>query len=276
MPGPFAKKTRSPRKPPHTRTRGPHRQQERPAARGALERLYGINPVRTALEQGRRRLDRLYLKQGRLSEKLSALAQLAGERGLPVTEATPAELEDLSGSASHQGVMLECGPLPLAPERQALETASSGTPLLVALDEVEDPQNLGAIARCAAAFGAAGLVLPRHHSAPAGAAASKASAGTLESLPVFEAANLARFLDQARRKGFWVAGSVVEQGTPLDDFEHDQPLVLVLGNEGRGLRPLVRSQCDYLISIPLGGGGSLNVATAAAIMLYRLSRPRKP
>ncbi|MDH5751373.1 MAG: 23S rRNA (guanosine(2251)-2'-O)-methyltransferase RlmB, partial [Deltaproteobacteria bacterium] len=91
-----------------------------------------------------------------------------------------------------------------------------------------------------------------------------------------EAANLARFLDQARRKGFWVAGSVVEQGTPLDDFEHDQPLVLVLGNEGRGLRPLVRSQCDYLISIPLGGGGSLNVATAAAIMLYRLSRPRKP
>ena len=169
----------------------------------------------------------------------------------------------------------------------ALDIEPGGDSLLVALDQVEDPRNLGAVVRSAAAFGASGLVLHRDRSAPLSAAASNASAGALESFPVFQAPNLARFLARARKRGFWVCGAVTGDSvagnsvagdpevTPLPAFALDGPRVLVLGSEGRGLRPLVRSHCDVLLTIPLPGGGamnSLNVSAAAAVLLYEMTR----
>ena len=262
--------------------RGTMRAEVRDAARA--EFLYGINSARAALGAGRRRLTRLHLKSGPASSKLAALRQLAAERGISVREATPPELEEICGSPNHQGAVLHCGPLPLLDEARALsnpfqaQQPGERAPLLVALDRVEDPRNLGAIVRSAAAFGASGLVLPRDRSAPLSAAASSASAGALETFPVAQAANLARFLAVARKRGYWVAGATAsaEAGvTPLDAFDHDGPLVLVLGSEAKGLRPLVARQCDFLLTIPLPGGGgtdSLNVSAAAAVLLYRLRR----
>ena len=164
----------------------------------------------------------------------------------------------------------------------ALNLDPVGGALLIALDQVEDPRNLGAVVRSAAAFGAAGLVLHRDRSAPLSAAASNASAGALESFPVFQAPNLARFLAQARKRGFWVFGAVAgnsaagdPEATPLPAFALDGARVLVLGSEARGLRPLVRSQCDVLLTIPLPGGGamnSLNVSAAAAVLLYEMTK----
>lgn len=285
--------------------------------------------MEAALKAGRRALLRLVLKAGRaggdLSERLEALRALATGRGVPIEEAAPAELEARCGSATHQGAILRCGPLPLRPVEEALalaERAHAGSrpaggaltpasqggatpdltpaagaaapsppaegqrgreaaapdrvlpyPVLVALDQVEDPRNLGAVVRACAVFGAAGVVVPRHHSAPVSPAASKASAGHLERLPIYEAANLARFLEQAREGGWWVAGTAAEGGQPLHATALDRPLVLVFGSEGRGMRPLVQRGCDFLLTIGTPGGESLNVASAAAVVLYQLLRP---
>jgi 23S rRNA (guanosine2251-2'-O)-methyltransferase len=236
----------------------------------AGEALYGLNSVERALAAGRRTLRRIYLREGRPSERLARIGQQAEALGLTLFSGTPEELEALCGSSAHQGAVLACSPLPLADEAAALALPVSARPVLVVLDQVEDPQNLGAVVRNAAAFGAAGLVIPRHHAAPLSPAASKASAGELETFPVFEATNLARFLDACKERGYWVAGTVVSGGDPLSGFRRDTPVVLVLGNEGRGLRPLVERHCDFRLTIPTREGTSLNVSAASAIALYHL------
>jgi 23S rRNA (guanosine2251-2'-O)-methyltransferase len=248
--------------------------------------LYGINPIARALAVGRRKLFRLWLREGRLSDALAALHTAMAAHGLPIAEAPVADLGLLAGSDSHQGAVLECGPLPLGSEEQALdvlgpELAAGGVPaplpegaawpLLVVLDQVEDPQNFGAIVRSCAVFGASGVVVPRHHTAPPSPAASKASAGELEAFPVFEAANLSRFLEACKARGAWTAAAVTEGGDPLASFKRDTPLVLVVGNEGRGLRPLVERHCDFRLTIPVRPGTSLNVSAATAVLLYGLT-----
>jgi 23S rRNA (guanosine2251-2'-O)-methyltransferase len=236
--------------------------------------LYGISPVEGALRAGRRRLARLYLKSGRLSPRLAVLRDLAAERGIPMTERDPAEMERLCGSGTHQGAALSCGTLPARGEAECLRLGRQPNALLVALDEVQDPQNFGAVVRACAVFGISGVVLPRHHSAPLSAAASKASAGHLETFPVYTVANLARFLVNCRKQGFWVAGTSEQGGTPLHSYDPARPLMVVMGNEGRGLRPLVARQCDVQLTIHTAARGGLNVAAATAVLLYHLTLPR--
>lgn len=238
---------------------------------GALPLLYGINPVRAALQSKRRKLVRLFVREGELSTALDELHTTSLSTGLSVTTRATADLDRLCHSKDHQGVVLECGPLPVEDAGIALAFPLQDHPLLVALDQVEDPRNLGAIVRCCAAFGATGLITTRRHRAPFSAAASKASAGTLEDFPVFEAANLSRFLQDAKKRGYWIAGATAEKGQSLPSFQRETPLVLVMGSEGSGIRPLVDAQCDLHLSIPSPGGVVLNVATAAAVLLYQLT-----
>jgi 23S rRNA (guanosine2251-2'-O)-methyltransferase len=234
--------------------------------------LYGFNPVEQALTAGRRHLIRLYLKSGPASPRLKEIAELATRAGL-VPERLPAPgLDVLCESTHHQGVALRCGPLSPLSEAEALDRAAQPGTLMVALDQVEDPQNLGAVARNCAVFGATGLIVPRHHSAPLSPAASKASAGLLESYAVYEAANLPRFLDLCRERRVWVVGSDPEGGTPLSQFDATRPMLLVLGSEGHGMRPLVRTKCDFIVAIPASGPASLNVASASAVLLYALTQ----
>jgi 23S rRNA (guanosine2251-2'-O)-methyltransferase len=220
--------------------------------------VYGRNPVREAL-RGRRRVHRIW-------------AVDEGWGGAPVTRASNEEIEARCGSDAHQGVCAEVDPYPYA---YAAELLSTADPLIVALDEVTDPQNLGAIARTAEAAGATGLVIPERRSAEVTGAVCKASAGAVEHLPVARVRNLADFLAEAKAAGAWCYGAAAQARTPYTAPDYSGGVVLVLGAEGKGLRPRVAAACDDLVSLPLRGRiESLNVSATAAVLLYRILQHR--
>jgi 23S rRNA (guanosine2251-2'-O)-methyltransferase len=231
-----------------------------------VEWIYGRNAVQMALAPGACR------RAHRLAATTSALKALGAALpgALPVDTVDTQALDDLTGSRDHQGVALQVDPFPYAaPERVLLAD------VVVVLDEVSDPRNLGAVARTALAAGAGGLVVPKHRSASVTPAAVKTSAGALEHLPVAQVTNIVAFLKEAKAAGCWVYGAAGEaRGTYLD-LDLTGRVVLVLGAEGRGLRPLVARTCDVLASIPMDAPvESLNVSVAAALLLYEARRQR--
>jgi 23S rRNA (guanosine2251-2'-O)-methyltransferase len=246
------------------------------SARAGLEILYGIHPVTEALRARRRSLRRLRIRAGPERPELTALLACAREAGVAIETVGEAQLaRELGEAANHQGVALEAGPLPRV-ELSALATLGAPPRTLVALDRVEDPQNLGAIARVADAAGASGLLLTDRHSPPLSPAVARASAGAIEWLATARVPNLVRALKLLKSRGFWVFGADPE--APASLFELPARVVrgervVVLGAEGRGLRPAVREATDHLVRIPLGGRvASLNVASAAAVVLFELAR----
>jgi 23S rRNA (guanosine2251-2'-O)-methyltransferase len=237
-----------------------------------MERLTGVHSVREALRAGRRSLARLRLAPELAARPAGAeIRALAEKRGLPVEEL------EAGGGAPHQGVELEAGPLPEQGLEELLAEAPEA-PWLVALDGVEDPQNLGAIARVADGAGCFALLLTRRHAPPLSPAVSRASAGAIEHLPVGRIPNLRRALTTLRNEGFWSIGADLSDATPLygcPDRLFEGPLVFVLGAEGRGLRQGIRDAVDHRVEIPMQGQvASLNVATAAAVLLYEAARRR--
>ncbi len=232
-----------------------------------MEWLYGRNVVRIALGAGARR--RLH----RLAATPTALDTVAGlvPEDLPVDTVSAHQLDELLGTREHQGVALQVDGYPYADADRLL-----GAEVLVVLDEVTDPHNLGAVARSALAAGAGGLVVPRHRSAHVTPAAVKSSAGILELLPVAQVTNVVSFLLRARDHGFWVYGAAGEAAASYLRTDLTGRVVLVLGAEGRGLRPLVAKTCDALVSIPMDPAvESLNVSVAAALLLYEARRQRE-
>jgi 23S rRNA (guanosine2251-2'-O)-methyltransferase len=224
--------------------------------------IYGRNPVAEALD-GRRRVHRVW----RVKD-----AGVVIPEGVPVSEVDRHALEGLCGSPEHQGIVAEVDPFPYSDAEALLHSEEA---LLIALDQVQDPQNLGAICRSAESAGVAGVVLPERRSADISPAVCKASAGAVEHLPVARVRNLADFLLRARELGAWVYGAASEGGDDYADVDYEGRTVLVLGGEGAGLRPRVRSACDRLVSIPLRGKtGSLNVSAAAAVLLFHAVRER--
>ncbi len=182
------------------------------------------------------------------------------------------EVERRCGSDAHQGVCAEVDPYPYA---DAAGLLAAPDPLIVALDEVTDPQNLGAVARTAEAVGATGVVIPERRSAEVTAAVCKASAGAVEHLPVARVRNLADFLADAKEAGAWCYGAAAGAATPYTAPDYSGGVVLVLGAEGKGLRPRVAAGCDDLVSLPLRGRiESLNVSATAAVLLYEVVRYR--
>ncbi len=253
----------------------------RPAARGA-ELLTGPRGVGEALRAGRRRLDRLLLRQGRHPAAVMALEQRARSLGVPVVwlsrEEFRAALAGRAEPAESRGVALEAGPLPEHDLPWLLERIRPGEPAcrVVAVDGVEDPQNLGAIARVAEAAGVDALLLPRRRVSPPTASASRASAGALEHLPVVRVPNLGQALRRLRRAGAWTLGADARGGADLfglPDRAFAGSLVFVFGREGTGLRRSTLELLDERVVIPLSGRvGSLNVATAAAVVLFEARR----
>jgi 23S rRNA (guanosine2251-2'-O)-methyltransferase len=226
--------------------------------------LYGRNPVHEALLARRRRVHRIWATTGAAKEPW-----LAKER---VDAATGEDLEARAGSRDHQGVVAEVDAYPYA---DLADLLARPEPLLVALDEVQDPQNVGAICRTAEAAGATGLVLPERRAAHVTPAVAKASAGAVEHVPVAVVPNLARYLQEIKRDDLWIYGAAGDAPQTLWDVDLRGGVVVVLGAEGRGLRPLVRRRCDALISIPLSGEvASLNVSAAAAVFLFEAKRQR--
>jgi 23S rRNA (guanosine2251-2'-O)-methyltransferase len=217
-------------------------------------------------------------------ERISEAIKLAANRGVAVLEAGQAELDRLTGGALHQGLALRVRPYDYAhPDDLLTRAADAGQlPLIVALDGVTDPRNLGAVARSAGAFGAHGVVVPSRRGAGVTAGAWKASAGALARVPVARAANLARTLASYQDVGVFVAGLDGAGDTPVRDLElATAPLVLVIGSEGRGLSRIVARSCDVLVRIPIAARTeSLNAGVAAGIALYEVaairSRPTTP
>jgi 23S rRNA (guanosine2251-2'-O)-methyltransferase len=237
-----------------------------------------VHPVHEALRAGRRALHRLVLRRGAgpPREELRDLARLAEQAGVRVEELAAADFDRLvPHELPHQGVALEAGPVPELSLAELVPAPGEGA-WLVALDGVEDPQNLGAILRVADAAGVRGAMLPERRAAPLSAAVARASAGALEHLPVARVGNLARALHLLKEQGFWIHGAAPD--APLDLYEtpdrlFDRRLVLVVGAEGRGLRPGVRAAVDTLYRIPMQGRvASLNVATATAVVLFEWAR----
>ncbi|MEY9214101.1 23S rRNA (guanosine(2251)-2'-O)-methyltransferase RlmB [Thermobifida halotolerans] len=250
--------------------------------RDGSELLIGRNPVVEAL-RARVPATRLLLANSLdPDERITEAARLAGQQGVAVSEVTRAELDrrcEGNGlpKAAHQGMILQVRPYEYWTAEDLLDEARRGetTPLAVALDGVTDPHNLGAVARSAAAFGANGLLVPERRAAGVTTAAWKASAGTLARLPVAQVVNLTRTLRQYQEAGFFVAGLDAEGDTGLDQLElATEPLVVVVGSEGRGLSRLVRETCDVVVSIPIRGVESLNASVAAGVALYEVARRR--
>lgn len=224
--------------------------------------VYGRNPVREAL-RGRRRVHRIWATQAAAQEDW-------GSARISVVSAE--EIEERCGSDAHQGVCALVDPYPYA---DAADLLAAEDPLIVALDEVTDPQNLGAIARTAEAAGATGIVIPERRSAEVTAAVAKASAGAVEHIPIAQVRNLADFLADAKESGAWVYGAAAGARTPYDKPDYRGAVVLVLGAEGKGLRPRVASMCDDLVALPLRGRiASLNVSATAAVLLYEMLQQR--
>ena len=240
--------------------------------------IYGRNPVKEAL-RGRRapHVGEVWATSGAAREPWLV--------GVPVRIAAAEEIERRCGSPAHQGLCADAGPYPYVGVEELL---AGEQPLLVALDQVQDPQNLGSICRTAECAGAAGAVMPERRAAEVTAAVCKASAGAVEHLPIARVRNLADFLVQARAAGCWCYGASAPARHDSHALEsaagpvaYDAPdyrgagVVLVLGSEGRGLRPRVASACDQLIALPLlGRVDSLGVSAAAAAILYEILQAR--
>lgn len=228
--------------------------------------VYGRNPVHEAI-RGPRTVRRVWATGGAAREPW--LGPLSGA----VTRVgDPHELEALCGSDGHQGICAEVSEYRYADATQLL---GAPDPLIVALDQVQDPQNLGAIARSAEGAGVTGLVLPERRSAEVTPAVCKASAGAVEHLAVAKIRNLADFLAAAKDAGLWCYGADQEGATPYAQVDFSGPAVLVLGSEGRGLRPRVAGACDALVAIPLRGRvESLSVSAAAAVLIFAAAATR--
>jgi len=220
--------------------------------------LYGRNPVREALHAGRRPVHRVWATR--------RAAELGWLREVPVEAAGEHEIEARCGSPDHQGVCAEAAGYPYVDADRLLDSDDA---LVVCLDEVQDPHNLGAVCRVAESAGAAGVVIPERRAAEVTPAACKASAGAVEHLAVARVRNLADWLGVAKERGAWVYGTDASAGVPYERPDYGGRVVLVLGAEGRGLRPRVAGTCDELVALPRRGRvASLNVSTAAAALLY--------
>ena len=228
--------------------------------------LYGRNAVREALRAGRRPVTRIWATEGAAREDW-----VAGS-GVPVEIVNAVAVEHRAESEAHQGIAAEAGAYHYA---GAAELLAKPDPLIVALDEVQDPQNLGAIARTAEVAGATGIVIPERRSAEVTPAVCKASAGAVEHLAIARVRNLADFLGEAKEAGAWCYGAAAEGGVPYTDPDYAGGVVLVLGAEGKGLRPRVAAACDALVSLPVRGRvESLNVSAAAAVLMYGVLQNR--
>lgn len=239
------------------------------------EIIYGLNPVMEAL-RGSRQIYELFLAGSSTDKRLEKLQKLAAERKVPVRQREKADLTRLCGSDHHQGVALKAEPFPYADLDDVLKTLQgTGDGLILVLDSVQDPHNLGALIRSAACAGAHAVVIPKDRAAGVTAAAEKGAAGATETIAVAQVTNITKALQDLKAAGFWIFGADGAARRNLYQQDLTGPVALVIGGEGGGLRPLVRKGCDGVVSIPMQGGiNSLNASVAGGILLFEVVRQR--
>jgi 23S rRNA (guanosine2251-2'-O)-methyltransferase len=236
-----------------------------------VDKISRINPLLEILRSSPQRLNKIYLQKEGGRRPVGEIVSLARTHHIPYLFVPKQALDNLS--ANHQGVVALVASKEFVSLGDILSAAR--VPLLVLLDEIEDPQNLGAILRSAEGAGADGIVLPERRSAGLTEVVAQVSAGALEHLKVARVPNLAQTMDELREKGLWLVGAEGGSGEYFYEFDYTQPVGLVFGSEGKGLRPLIRKRCDKVLSVPLRGKvNSLNVAAAAAVFLFEVARQR--
>jgi len=246
-----------------------------------MEVLYGVHPVEEALKAGRRRFDHVLVAREREDQRLERLVAALRQAGIRVRQESREQLTVMAKTPAHQGIVA----LVRQQESLTIEDLFAPNPaaakagvrrLLLAIDGVEDPQNLGALLRVADGAGVDGVILTERRSAPLSPVAVKASAGAAEHLRIARVVNLVRALEDLKRQNLWIIGLDERGQIDYDQFDLTGDCVLVLGREGAGLHDLVRKTCDYLLRIPMAGGvSSLNVSAAGAVVLYEAFRQRR-
>ncbi|HZC86696.1 MAG TPA: 23S rRNA (guanosine(2251)-2'-O)-methyltransferase RlmB [Steroidobacteraceae bacterium] len=251
-----------------------------PEARSAMkpsETIYGMHAVRVMLERHADRVLTVRLAEQRDDPRVRAIEELARRHQRPVQRVDAHSLRQQLGDVAHQGVAAEITPLPPWSEDELLAALQAvRAPLLLALDGVQDPHNLGACLRTADACGALAVIVPRDRAAQLTPTVRKVAAGAAETTPVVTVTNLVRSLKLLKEAGLWIVGADAEAAQPARAVDLRGPIVLVLGAEGSGLRHLTRQNCDFLVSLPQRGAvESLNVSVAAAMLLYEALRQRE-
>lgn len=240
--------------------------------------LYGIHPVYEALIAGRRAFKKLFVSKRRQTKSIQGLLERARAEGIPIQYREPDYFRSLLGGSVHQGVAARVSDYSLVDTGDILRKAETDDelPIVLALDGIVDPQNLGSLIRTSLAMGIHGIILAKDRSAPLSPSVSKASAGAMEHTLIARVPNLVTALKRLKKAGLWVVGAHAGSGQRVDEADFNVGLVLVIGGEGKGIRPLVRKTCDYLVSVPQKKVvDSLNAAVAGAMVMYEIVRQRR-
>lgn len=243
-----------------------------------MEAVYGINPLKVLLARADSPLKKIIIADGRGGLAIKEILACARQKKIPVEWISRQRLDELTGRTDHQGIVGWRASFAYAELDDLLKNRHPDLShdLIVLLDSVLDPQNLGSIIRSAHCLGANGVVIPADRAAPVTAAVIKASAGSAEQLPVARVTNLSQTIDFLKDKDFWVFGADVHGENSIRQQNFDSSVVLVLGNESRGIRPLIKKKCDFLVTIPMAGNfDSFNVAVAAGIIQYEIFLRRR-
>jgi 23S rRNA (guanosine2251-2'-O)-methyltransferase len=243
-----------------------------------MEAVYGINPIKIILGQKESGLEKIVIASGRSGSAVKEIIEIARQKKIPVELHRRQYLDELAGCVHHQGIVGFCKAYAYADLDVLIKNRNKyfNFDLILVLDSVMDPQNLGSIIRSAHCLGANGVVIPEDRAAPVTAAVYKASAGSIYQIPVAKEINLARTIEDFKDKGFWIFGADVHGEKNLKEMDFNCNVVLVLGGEAKGIRPLIRKKCDFLMTIPMASCfDSLNVSVAAGIIQYEILTQRK-
>ncbi|MFZ7104391.1 MAG: 23S rRNA (guanosine(2251)-2'-O)-methyltransferase RlmB [Peptococcaceae bacterium] len=240
-----------------------------------MAEIFGRNPVLELLKS-EKSINKIFIAEGAAKGSIQEIVSLAKEKRIPFQLVDKRKLDQMFPRQNHQGIVALAAAAEYVDWRDILEIAKqkSEDPLIIMLDEIEDPHNLGAIVRTADAAGAHGIIIPKRRAVPLTEGVAKASAGAVEYLPVARVANLAQIIDQLKKEGCWIVGTALE-GNLIYDQDLQGPLVIVIGSEGKGLGKLIEEKCDFLVNIPMKGKiNSLNASVAAGVVLYEVVRQR--
>jgi 23S rRNA (guanosine2251-2'-O)-methyltransferase len=238
--------------------------------------IAGRKPVIEALNAGTP-VEKIYILRGAHGEPLDTIRQLARQKNILCTDADKHLIEKLSRDTNTQGVVAVIGTKEYADVDEILDIAASKNekPFLLLFDEIEDPHNLGALIRTAVCLGAHGGIIPKHNAAPVNATVAKTSAGASAHFPIAKVTNIVAAIEELKEKGVWIVGSDAHAEKRFTEVDYTLPIALVIGNEGKGIRRLVKECCDFLVKIPMAGSfDSLNASVAGALVMYEVFRKR--
>lgn len=240
--------------------------------------IYGINPVRETLAGDTKKIEKIVLAKGRTGRDIDTILKLAADKKVKVEHRERNYLTKIVGRTSHQGILCICEGFSYATVDEIVTNRHEAfeESLILILDSIEDPQNLGSIIRTAHCLGANGIIIPEKRAASVTPAVIKVSAGAAQHIPIARVVNIARTIDYLKEKGFWIYGTDASSDQDFSSVDITGNIGLVVGSEGKGMRPLVKKKCDFVLSIQMFGSvDSLNVSVASGIILYEMTRRRR-